>query len=179
MKVTMEEQKLYDDFTVSVFQRGYEKGKEDATISYQNAYNEGHVDGYAKGLNDRKKEIEKAKREGYDEGVTDTIFNTDTYTQGLNDAWDCARKLIVVESEGGLPIREQLEIFDNTFPVEVLKKYTASEAIAKIKEYENKRRPNCSYLKNICPYDIKCVDCEVFCSIKRGRDKIKELKGEE
>jgi hypothetical protein len=138
MKVTMEEQKLYDDFTVSVFQRGYEKGKEDATISYQNAYNEGHVDGYAKGLNDRKKEIEKAKREGYDEGVTDTIFNTDTYTQGLNDAWECARKLIIVESEGGLPIEKQLEIFDNTFPAEALKKYTASEAIAKIKEYEDK-----------------------------------------
>lgn len=107
------------------------------------------------------------------------ILSEKSYEDGLNDAWECARKLIIVESEGGLPIGEQLEIFDNTFPVEVLKRYTASEAIAKIKEYENKRRPNCSYLKDICPYDIKCVDCEVFCSIKRGRDKIKELKGEE
>jgi hypothetical protein len=131
MKVTIEEQKLYDDFTASVFQRGYEKGKEDATISYQNTYNEGYVDGYAKGLNDRKKEIEKAKREGYDEGVTDTIFNTDTYTQGLNDAWECAKKIMQLPND-------TQELFY----------LSAKEAIAKIKEYEEEQQ-------NIKSCDIK------------------------
>jgi hypothetical protein len=208
MKVTMEEQKLYDDFTVSVFQRGYEKGKEDATISYQNAYNEGHVDGYAKGLNDRKKEIEKAKREGYDEGVTDTIFNTDTYTQGLNNAWECAKKIrhmdiptlnkVFDDLRHGIQEKGHEAVFEN---------YEPFKAIAKIKEYEDKHKckeckwdefrdaqspvgtpcdscfegknfspkvaRGCSILDDICPYDIKCEECEVHCSVERAKQKLK------
>lgn len=202
MKVTMEEQKLYDDFTISVFQRGYEKGKEDATISYQNAYNEGHVDGYAKGLNDRKKEIEKAKREGYDEGVTDTIFNTDTYTQGLNDAWEAAKK--VYELSG----KELAELFPNSHEI-VFFDYEPSEVIKILKEYEKQDKHKCkeckwdefrdaqhpvgtpcdscfegknfspkvarccSVLDDICPYDIPCAECEVHCSVERAKQKLK------
>ena len=108
------------------------------------------------------------------------ILSEKSYEDGLNDAWECARKLILIKREGGLSMEEIEKIFgDTTCRANIIRAYTASETIAKIKEYENKIRPNCSYLKDICPYNIKCVDCEVFCSIKRGRDKIKELKGEE
>lgn len=131
MKITMEEQKLYDDFTASVFQRGYEKGKEDATISYQNAYNEGNVDGYSRGYDEGVKDGQKGK-------ISEMLV--DTYIQGLNDAWEYARKITLNSEDGGIPYREFEKIFDDiTSPYAVFRKYTISEAIAKIKEYEDKK----------------------------------------
>lgn len=55
---------------------------------------------------------------------------------------------------------------------------TPCDSCVKGKNFSPKVARCCSYLEDECPYDIKCADCEVFCSIKRGRDKIKELKGD-
>lgn len=103
------------------------------------------------------------------------------YKRGLDDAWECARKIMLCEAKGGFSTDKYTEIFGNIATFQVLEILSASEAIFAIKEYEDKRkkiRPNCSYLNDICPYDIKCVDCEVHCSLKRARNKIKELKGD-
>jgi hypothetical protein len=198
MKVTMEEQKLYDDFTVSVFQRGYEKGKEDATISYQNAYNEGHVDGYAKGVDDRDSDI----KSGYMNG----------YNKGLNDAWECAKKItneytIKQLKDMGLINNIPLINSEYEYSCRLIVQYSASEAIFAIKEYEDKHKCKeckwdefrdaqspvgtpcdscfegknfspkvarcCSVLDDICPYDIKCEECEVHCSVERAKQKLK------
>lgn len=35
---------------------------------------------------------------------------------------------------------------------------------------------SCSILEDDCPYDIKCEECEVHCSIERAREKLKEGK---
>ena len=169
MKVTIEEQKLYDDFTASVFQRGYEKGKADATISYQNAYNEGHVDGYAKGVDDRDSDIKSSYMNGYN--------------KGLNDAWECARKIMLCEAKGGFSTDKYTEIFGNISTFQVLEILSASEAIFAIKEYEDKQKaPSeatiCSILEDDCPYDIKCEECEVHCSFERAEQKLKEIRNE-
>lgn len=196
MKVTIEEQKLYDDFTASVFQRGYEKGKEDATISYQNAYNEGHVDGYSRGYDEGVKDGQKGK-------ISELLI--DTYIQGLNDVWEYIKKL------GKLTIGEIYEIFgdeyDNLYCL--VADYSPSEFIDAIKEYEEKDKHKCkeckwdefrdaqspvgtpcdscfegknfspkvarccSILDDICPYDIKCEECEVHCSVERAKQKLK------
>lgn len=63
----------------------------------------------------------------------------ENYKKGLNDAWKCAKKVMFAEREGGLSINEYTEIFGNTTAIDVMKNYTASEAIAKIKEYEDKK----------------------------------------
>lgn len=105
----------------------------------------GFLDGYSKGLDDKKKEIEKAKREGYDDGVTDTIFNTDTYIQGLNDAWECARKIVLSSYDGGIPYKKFTEVFDNissVSPYYIFENCSASEVIAKIKKYEEQHTDN-------------------------------------
>lgn len=102
----------------------------------------GFLDGYSKGLDDRKKEIEKARKEGYDEGVTDTIFNTDTYIQGLNDAWECARKIVnSYNCNWSDSIPKYADIFGEYLTVHTFD-ISASEAIAKIKEYEDKHTDN-------------------------------------
>lgn len=58
---------------------------------------------------------------GYNEGVKDGQGNktSDTYTKGLNDAWECARKIMQLPND-------TQELFY----------LSAKEAITKIKEYE-------------------------------------------
>ena len=176
MKVTIEEQKLYDDFTVSVFQRGYEKGKEDATISYQNAYNEGHVDGYAKGVDDRDSDI----KSGYMNG----------YNKGLNDAWKCARKIMQLPND-----TQELFYLSAEEAIFAIKEYedkhkckeckwdefrdaqspvgTPCDSCFEGKNFSPKVARCCSVLDDICPYDIKCEECEVHCSVERAKQKLK------
>lgn len=79
---------------------------------------------------------------GYEDGKADTPF-TDTeeaektaYEQGLNDSWECARKISMPENEGGMSVKALQSIFGTTREIF---KCTASEAIAKIKEYEEKQ----------------------------------------
>jgi len=71
----------------------------------------------------------RARKEGYESGRNSKY----DYTKGLNDAWECVRKL---NSEiSGESIKS---IFGVPY-CEVFKKFTASEAIAKVEEYEEKQ----------------------------------------
>ena len=63
--------------------------------------------------------------------------NDDRYRDGLNDAWECAKKIVCTDSCD----RKMNNIFDDDFyyaKTNILNKYSASEAISKIKEYEEK-----------------------------------------
>lgn len=98
---------------------------------------------------DNVKAILEANFIGFDKEYLDRVCSKicemqteKSYEDGLNDAWNCARKAILVSCEGGLSLGEHTEIFGDTFPAEILKNYTASEAIAKIKEYEEKHTDN-------------------------------------
>lgn len=103
------------------------------------AYDKGYKNGYVTGY-------DHGKRDGYEDGKADTPF-TDTeeaenkaYSRGLDDAWEAARKLCQSVKYGGLeeycseifekPLFETFDVFD----------YTAPEAIAKIKAYEDKQK---------------------------------------
>lgn len=147
---------------------------------------------------------------GYEDGLAEGI--KDTYNKGLNDAWECARKIVLSSTRGGMPLSVIVdEIFDDCCNNElnVLANYSASEAIAKIKEYEEQDKHKCkeckwdefrdaqhpvgtpcdscfegknfspkvarccSVLDDICPYDIKCEECEVHCSVERAKQKLK------
>lgn len=59
-----------------------------------------------------------------------------TYEDGLNEAWELARKIVCMPSDGG----ESEEWLENTFGTErtdfILKDYSASEAIDAIENYE-------------------------------------------
>lgn len=92
-----------------------------------------------------KAQIRKAYDKGYKDGKADTPF-TDTeeaekkaYNRGLNEAWKAARKL-VHRINGGYTEAEKKIIFDNLTSDSILLNYTAAEAIAKIKAYEDKKQ---------------------------------------
>jgi hypothetical protein len=137
------------------------------------------------------------------------ILSEKSYEDGLNDAWDCARKIMLCEAKGGFSTDKYTEIFGNIATFQVLEILSASEAIFAIKEYEEKDKHKCkeckwdefrdaqhpvgtpcdscfegknfspkvarccSVLDDICPYDIKCEECEVHCSIERAKKKLK------
>lgn len=80
--------------------------------------------------------------QGYKQGSIDAVENggsKEKYEQGLNDAWECAKKLRHMDYS------MLYKVFDNKVIKHaiqreglnaVFEKYSASEAIAKIKEYE-------------------------------------------
>lgn len=76
---------------------------------------------------------------GYDDGAFAgaNTNNTRDYEKGLYDAWECARRIFVPANKGGLSGREVKQIF-NTY--NIFDNYSASEAITKIKEYEEKQK---------------------------------------
>lgn len=89
---------------------------------------------------------ENERKQGYEDGKADTPF-TDTeeaekraYEQGLKEAWECARKLMLSsDCDGGMERKDINEIF-GVSEYYALKDFTASEAIAKIREYEEKQK---------------------------------------
>lgn len=62
-----------------------------------------------------------------------------TYEDGLNEAWEAARKIVYLPSVGGYSASELLDIFGRTdiSSAQLLKHNTAAEVIANIKKYEN------------------------------------------
>lgn len=66
------------------------------------------------------------------------------YTQGLNDAWECARKVV---SCNGFDAVTVTKIFGTSMIGEIFEHETPSEAIAKIKTYEEEQSKR------------KCSDC--------------------
>lgn len=78
----------------------------------------------------------------------------DAYVKGLEDAWECARKIVLPIIEGGLKVSVLEEIFGECTYQSVLRKYSAFEAIQKIKEYEQHKQ------------DKKCENCAKEISAK-------------
>ena len=62
------------------------------------------------------------------------------YQKGLSDAWECAKKIVLDKEDGGLDMVAYSETFGfgKGFRT-VFKTYTASEAIEKIRQYEQEK----------------------------------------
>ena len=77
-------------------------------------------------------ELHKAYNDGYEAAKKELVGKT--YEQGLNDAWKCALKVGMHGCE-----YYKNKVFPKTLNYDVwdiIRHYSASEAIAKIKEYE-------------------------------------------
>lgn len=68
--------------------------------------------------------------EAYQRGVED----------GQNETWEAARKISTLESDGGYSWKEMKSIFGTDSVCEIHMRYTAAEAISKIKAYEEKQK---------------------------------------
>jgi len=77
--------------------------------------------------------VEKEYTRGYYDGQKSMI---NSYETGLNDAWEIVRKIMDMNpSELGELMDE-----DTAFESDIINKYSASEVIAKVKEYEEKQK---------------------------------------
>lgn len=83
----------------------------------------------------------KAKTDGVVEGIKVHRENNLSYNDGLEDAWNCARKLILSPYifKEALDETEVYSIFHGLDGIEVLGESSAKDAINAIKEYEHKR----------------------------------------
>lgn len=83
---------------------------------------------------------------GYDKGYQEGALNPSSigyehgYEAGLNDAWECAKKIVLDTGDGGLGTCGRNEAFglgDWAYPI--MHTHTASEAIEKLREYEARK----------------------------------------
>jgi hypothetical protein len=112
---------------------------------------------YQKGVHDTATEIEAIKDEAYNRGRKDAIdeigcnekeIATKACQSGLDDGkkmgmelmWEVIRKIILPSKRGGFTIDEFVECFGrNTLKYDVLEDYSASEAVDRVRKYEQKR----------------------------------------
>lgn len=92
---------------------------------------------------------DEAYQEGYKACMSENDFDSpctscEAYQRGLDDAWEAAKKIFGYEIDGGIPINELRKVFgyaeDAIFcTADIIRHNTASEAIAKLKAYEEQK----------------------------------------
>lgn len=93
-------------------------------------------------------DLDAIRNEAYEKGVQDTKQHwVDAprscayklgYENGLNDAWEAARKIVLSRDDGGIEYEAKKEIFGHT-NYNIIREFTVSEAIEKIRRYEQKQ----------------------------------------
>jgi hypothetical protein len=101
-----------------------DKAIHDAMVSIENrvrhVYNQGFEEG--RGCKYEQSDIEAA------------------YQRGLDDAWKCMEKICAEVIDGGLDSDTLKQIFGTAIIVNIFKTNSASEAMAKLKEYEEQQQ---------------------------------------
>ena len=86
-------------------------------------------------------DLEQVRKEAYDKGFdAGRTLNTGKYEKGLNDAWEAAKKNYLPEDHGGLGYKTRMKVFDTDNIGWIFKNLSASEAIEKIRAYEEKKK---------------------------------------
>jgi hypothetical protein len=89
--------------------------------------------------------VEEIYKRGYTHGLKDASKDQESeksYEQGLNDAWECARKIAVEMSIENMQSCGLISNSDEEYEYScgVIRDYSVSEAMTKIKEYEEKKK---------------------------------------
>ena len=89
--------------------------------------------------------VEEIYKRGYTRGFKDASKDYESeksYEQGLNDAWECARKIAVEMSIENMQSCGLISNSDEEYEYScgVIRNYSVSEAMTKIKEYEERKK---------------------------------------
>lgn len=89
--------------------------------------------------------IRNAYDRGYKQGVNDGSLDVKmrvdgVYEKGLNDVWECAKKIACDKSQNGYSLYTLKEIFGTASISDIFSNFSPSEAITRIKEYEEKQK---------------------------------------
>ena len=131
-----------------------DKAIHDAMVSIENrvrhVYNQGFNHGFeeGRGCKYEQSDIEAA------------------YQRGLDDAWKCMEKICAEVIDGGLDRNTLKQIFGTAIIVNIFKTNSASEAMAKLKEYEEKQPEektdksceSCRFV-DLQEYEFPCSAC--------------------
>lgn len=125
--------KQVEDLTPYTEDSAYAHGYTEAESKYREIRDELEKQAYQRGY-------EKA----YDTAYADAeeIYESGKramYQKGLKDAWEAARKICLEEDDGGIPASAIKDIFNVRNYRYAVKDYSASEAIEKIRQYEQKQ----------------------------------------
>ena len=63
-----------------------------------------------------------------------------TYEDGLNEAWELARKLIISGYDGAYSAKDMRDIWKHGGFLSILKDFTAQQALEKLKKYETQKK---------------------------------------
>ena len=89
-------------------------------------------------------DLEQVRKEAYEKGFdAGRMLNTGKYEKGVNDAWEAARKIW----EYDMTILK--EIFGEITRTDCYMRFTASEAIEKIRQYEQEKEERDGLRQNI------------------------------
>ena len=111
-----------DPDTEVISEVAYEKG----FAAGRDAAKETYSDGYKAGRQDEKYVSAESRNEAYQ--------------RGLNDAWKAAKKNYLPEDHGGLGYKTRMKVFGTDNIGWIFKNLSASEAIEKIRAYEEKKK---------------------------------------
>lgn len=114
----------------------------------------GSMEDRTKGIIKQAQElIEQAYQRGYKVGreagyedwknsaFNDVTIDAESFIeQGRNETWKAVKKIYLSIDDGGLPSDEVKKIFGMDYCYDIMTKFSASEAIAKIKAYEQKKQ---------------------------------------
>lgn len=118
-----------------------------------------------------KEQMASLYKQGYKDGSTiygesslgATLAEKKGYAHGLSDAWECAKRIACYRLDGGLAEDELLTIFNTQFISQIFGMFSVSEAIAKIKEYDEQKNSDCSWCVN-------AYDEIIYTSVNEERD---------
>jgi len=108
-------------------------------------------------------DLEQVRKEAYDDGYNAGYGRKidASYQEGLSDAWEAARKILCYGKTGG-----KLEVLTDVFSHadgwwDIINKYTASEAIEKIRQYEQEQEEQIQVGDEVINRDKKAVVTEI------------------
>jgi len=124
---------------------------------------------------DISERLDEAYKKGFEDGkkAPSELASSAEYQRGLDDAWEAARKII------HMPEGDLLNIFTECYSavctaLQVLLKYDAAEAIAKLKAYEEKQKADDEIEEKITGF----LDCNGY-TVDEVINRLKRMKGEE
>lgn len=160
------ELKLVNEMSISIYRRGYEDG----VVETEKINDKAHDDGYNKGLYDAWEYIKKLGKltigelyEIFGDGYDNIYAITDDY-----DAQEFIDVIKRYEEKQKCKECKWDEFRDAQHPVG-----TPCDSCFEGKNFSPKVARCCSILDDICPYNIKCEECEVHCSVERAKQKLK------
>lgn len=117
----------------------WERMKRCYDYGYEDGFGKAQTDSYVKGYKDGKTEEAEKK----------------AYNRGLNEAWETAKKIALMDTETSENITGYFGLF------RIMNNLTASETIAKIKEYEDKQKcKECKKTKDPIFYGYCVGECD-------------------